>query len=39
VPTAGGVLAQLDEIAEAQRDLPWPQGAGNRVRGPHVEAA
>jgi carnitine 3-dehydrogenase len=39
VPAAGGVLAQLDEIAEAQRDLPWPQGAGNRVRGPHVEAA
>jgi carnitine 3-dehydrogenase len=39
VPAAGEVLAQLDEIAEAQRALAWPEGAGNRVRGPRVETA
>ncbi len=33
------ILAALEEIAAAQRELPWPEGAGNRVRGPRVEAA
>jgi carnitine 3-dehydrogenase len=38
-PAAAEILAALDEIAAAQRDLPSPQGAGNRVRGPRLEAA
>jgi carnitine 3-dehydrogenase len=33
------ILAALDQIAAAQRDLTWPEGAGNHVRGPRVEAA
>jgi carnitine 3-dehydrogenase len=31
------ILAVLQEIAAAQRELPWPEGAGNQVRGPRVE--
>jgi carnitine 3-dehydrogenase / betainyl-CoA thioesterase len=39
--TAAGpeILAVLEGIAAAQRDLAWPEGAGNHVRGPRVEAA
>lgn len=33
-PTGPEILAALDEIAAAQRELPVPEGAGNRVRGP-----
>jgi carnitine 3-dehydrogenase len=39
VPAADEVLEVLDLIGETQRDLPWPEGAGNRIRGPRVEAA
>jgi carnitine 3-dehydrogenase / betainyl-CoA thioesterase len=39
VPAAPEILAALDEIAVAQRELPWPEGAGNHVRGPRVSAA
>jgi carnitine 3-dehydrogenase len=39
VPADDDILSALDQIAEAQRDLPWPEGAGNRVRGPRLEAA
>jgi carnitine 3-dehydrogenase len=39
VPAADEILDQLDEIAEAQRGVPWPEGAGNRVRGLRVETA
>ncbi len=35
-PAPDEILAVLDEIAEAQRDLPSPEGAGNRVRGPRA---
>jgi carnitine 3-dehydrogenase len=38
-PAGPEILAALEEIAVAQRELPWPEGAGNRVRGPHVSAA
>jgi carnitine 3-dehydrogenase / betainyl-CoA thioesterase len=38
-PAAPEILAALEEIAAAQRDLPWPEGAGNQVRGPRVSAA
>ncbi len=38
-PAAPEILAALDHIAAAQRDLPAPEGAGNRVRGPSVPAA
>jgi carnitine 3-dehydrogenase len=38
-PAAPEILAALQEIAAAQRDLPWPEGAGNQVRGPRVGAA
>jgi carnitine 3-dehydrogenase len=37
-PAAPEILAALAEIAAAQRELPWPEGAGNQVRGPHVGA-
>jgi carnitine 3-dehydrogenase len=33
-PAGAEILAALDEIAETQRGLPWPDGAGSRVRGP-----
>ncbi|HTU98338.1 MAG TPA: carnitine 3-dehydrogenase [Solirubrobacteraceae bacterium] len=33
-PAAPEILAALGEIAGAQRELPWPEGAGNSVRGP-----
>jgi carnitine 3-dehydrogenase len=32
------ILAALEDIAAAQRDLAAPAGAGNRVRGPRLEA-
>ncbi len=35
-PAAAEVLAALEQIAAAQRDLPSPEGAGNHVRGPRV---
>jgi carnitine 3-dehydrogenase / betainyl-CoA thioesterase len=38
-PAAPEILTALEEIAAAQRDLPWPEGAGNHVRGPRVGAA
>jgi carnitine 3-dehydrogenase len=39
VPADDDILSALDQIAEDQRDLPRPEGAGNRVRGPRLEAA
>ena len=38
-PTAPEILAALTDISAAQRELPWPEGAGNQVRGPRVGAA
>jgi carnitine 3-dehydrogenase len=38
-PAAAEILAALEQIAAAQRDLPSPEGAGNRVGGPRVKAA
>jgi carnitine 3-dehydrogenase len=38
-PAAPEILSALEEIAAAQRELPWPDGAGNHVRGPRVGAA
>jgi carnitine 3-dehydrogenase len=38
-PAEPEILAALQEIAAAQRELPWPEGAGNSVRGPRVGAA
>ena len=38
-PAAPEILAALEEIAAAQRELPRPEGAGNHVRGPGVGAA
>jgi hypothetical protein len=38
-PAAPEILAALDQVAAAQRDLAWPEGAGSNVRGPHVPAA
>ncbi|HEY2319207.1 MAG TPA: carnitine 3-dehydrogenase [Solirubrobacteraceae bacterium] len=37
-PAAPEILSALGEIAAAQRELPWPEGAGNHVRGPRVGA-
>ncbi len=39
MPAGPEILAGLEEIAAAQRELPWPEGAGNHVRGPRVSAA
>jgi hypothetical protein len=39
MPAGPEILAALEEIAAAQRGLPWPEGAGNHVRGPRVGAA
>ncbi|HXD66652.1 MAG TPA: carnitine 3-dehydrogenase [Solirubrobacteraceae bacterium] len=36
-PAAPEILAALQEIAAAQRELPWPEGASNQVRGPRVQ--
>jgi carnitine 3-dehydrogenase len=36
MPAPDDIQATLDEIAKAQQDLPWPEGAGNRVNGPRV---
>jgi carnitine 3-dehydrogenase len=33
------ILAALLQIAGTQRDLPWPDGAGNSVRGPRLSPA
>jgi carnitine 3-dehydrogenase len=38
-PAAPEILALIEQIAGAQRELPWPEGAGNQVRGPRVQAA
>jgi carnitine 3-dehydrogenase len=38
-PAPPEILAALDQIAAAQRELAWPEGAGNRVQGPRVPAA
>jgi carnitine 3-dehydrogenase len=38
-PADTEILAALQDIAAAQRELPAPEGAGNRVRGPRVQAA
>jgi carnitine 3-dehydrogenase len=38
-PAATEILAALTEITAAQRELPWPEGAGNQIRGPRVGAA
>ncbi|MFL5863464.1 MAG: carnitine 3-dehydrogenase [Solirubrobacteraceae bacterium] len=38
-PAAPEILAALGEIADAQRELPWPEAAGARVRGPRVAGA
>ena len=32
VPADPAVLAALEEIAESQRELAWPQAAGSRIR-------
>jgi len=37
-PAGEEVLARLQQIADAQRDLPWPDAAGGQVRGPWVPA-
>lgn len=37
-PAGPGILAALEQVAAAQRELPVPDGAGNRVRGPRLEA-
>jgi carnitine 3-dehydrogenase len=38
-PAGPEVLSALEAIAGAQHELSWPDGAGNRVRGPRVPAA
>jgi carnitine 3-dehydrogenase len=38
-PAAPEILSALEAIAVAQHELPWPEGAGNRVGGPRAEAA
>jgi carnitine 3-dehydrogenase len=38
-PAAPEIYAALGAIAAAQRELPWPEGAGNQVRGPRLGAA
>jgi carnitine 3-dehydrogenase / betainyl-CoA thioesterase len=35
-PAAAEIISALEEIADAQRELAWPEGAGNRVRGPRA---
>jgi carnitine 3-dehydrogenase len=37
-PAGAEILAALDEIAEAQRELPRPEAAGSGIRGPRVSA-
>src|SRR6185437_17183602 len=37
-PAGPEILAALQQIAAAQRELPVPDGAGNQVRGPRLEA-
>ncbi|MGH2857712.1 MAG: carnitine 3-dehydrogenase [Solirubrobacteraceae bacterium] len=39
VPAAAEVLSELESIAQSQTGLAWPDGAGNRVRGPQVPAS
>ncbi len=38
-PAGPEIIAALEQIAAAQRDLPAPEGAGNSVRGPRLQAA
>jgi carnitine 3-dehydrogenase len=38
MPAGPEILAALEEIAVAQHELPWPDGAGNHVRGLRVQA-
>jgi carnitine 3-dehydrogenase len=38
-PAGPEILAVLERIAAAQRELAWPEGAGNHVGGPRVKAA
>jgi carnitine 3-dehydrogenase len=38
-PAGPEILSALEAIAAAQRALPWPEGAGNSVGGPRVQAA
>ena len=38
MPAGPEILAALGEIAVAQHELPWPDGAGNHVRGLRVQA-
>ncbi len=38
-PAGPEIIAALEQIAAAQNELPWPEGAGNHVRGLQVEAA
>ena len=33
-PAGAEILAALDGITDAQRELAWPEAAGARVRGP-----
>jgi carnitine 3-dehydrogenase len=37
-PAGPEILAALEQIAAAQQELTMPEGAGNRVRGPRLEA-
>jgi carnitine 3-dehydrogenase len=39
IPAGAEILAALDEIAAAQRELPRPEVAGSGIRGPRVAAA
>jgi len=38
-PAAPEILAVLEQIAESQAELPWPEAAGSQVRGPRLRAA
>jgi carnitine 3-dehydrogenase len=37
-PAEPEIVAALDQIATAQGELVWPDGAGNHVRGPRLQA-
>ncbi|HET8979491.1 MAG TPA: carnitine 3-dehydrogenase [Solirubrobacteraceae bacterium] len=32
VPAGAEILAELDDIFQLHRDLPWPEGSGNQIR-------
>jgi carnitine 3-dehydrogenase len=38
-PATPEILAALETVADAQHELPWPEGAGNHVRGPSAQVA